>query len=584
MKKIISNVRKRCLVTGVLLLFFVSLFYNSMGVANAAAVSFAKSGDESFTGYETEDSIVQVVLLYQDENSKYYILKSGSGILVDGSTVITNNHLTYLDDAEKTSIGEYLTTSLGKEVSFFATEDDDIEEISYSVAIVEEADIYNMASVSLSSNDWDFAILTLSTPATKAPAVLGKSENVLVDDEVSVVGLPTTTYDAPVSFTVNDVMSTKGQCVSLDNGSIYYNARLEAGNSGGALVDKYGRVIGVTIYFDDGTGIFAALPVDSIKSYLDRSMVQYTEDSRSIEDIEVVPVEIENEFDTDKKELNRVIMEAELIYEEGNDGIYTEDSFRNLRLNLDYAKITYDDPEATQEVIDTDTENLRTAIDGLVKVEKDNNIMIIIVACSAGGILLILLVVLIICKSIKKKREREEAQKIKLMSESTSNESTQKKFEINTVVTADSASSQLYAQFNERNSSQGGFGDVYGDDGQIASNDYEGTTILNDYSKRSITGYLYKRSTQNYIVIEGDEFVIGKGVTGVDYTITDNNTVSRQHAKILRKYDDFFVEDLGSTNCTYVNGSRVAPGYKQILYNNDVLTLSDEEFVFMISN
>ena len=582
--KIITNKNTRFIIFYIITVLIVTCAFNSIGMAKAQVLNAGTEDVDSFEGYDTEESIVQVVLLYQDQNSKYHILKSGSGILVDASTVITNNHLTYLDDSEKTTIGEYLTNTLGKEVSFFPTEDDEIEEISYSIAIVEEADIYNIASVSLSSNDWDFAILTLSTPATKTPAVLGKSENVLVDDEVSVVGLPTTTYDAPKSFTVNDVMSTKGQCVSLDNGSIYYNARLEAGNSGGALVDKYGRVIGITIYFDDGTGIFAALPVDSVKSYLDRSMVQYTEDSRSIEDIEAVPVEIENEFDTDKKELNRVIMEAELIYEEGNDGVYSEDSFRNLRLNLDYAKITYDDPEATQEVIDADTENLRLAIDGLVKVEKDNSLLIIIIASSAAGVLLVILIILLISKSLKKKREKEEAQRIKLMSEKNSGESGQKNFEINSVVTANSASSQLYAQFNERNSSYGVQGEGYNGEAQKSSNDYEGTTILNDYSKNTVSGYLFKRSTQNYILIEGEEFVIGKGTTGVDYAITDNNAISRQHAKIIRKYDDFFVEDLGSTNCTYVNGTMVAPGYKQILCNNDLVVLADEEFIFMISN
>jgi len=46
--------------------------------------------------------------------------------------------------------------------------------------------------------------------------------------------------------------------------------------------------------------------------------------------------------------------------------------------------------------------------------------------------------------------------------------------------------------------------------------------------------------------------------------------VSRRHARIIQKDSKFFIEDLGSTNGTYVNrGRRLLPGSPQILVDGD---------------
>lgn len=49
------------------------------------------------------------------------------------------------------------------------------------------------------------------------------------------------------------------------------------------------------------------------------------------------------------------------------------------------------------------------------------------------------------------------------------------------------------------------------------------------------------------------------------------NGVSRRHAKISFRQNDFFVEDLGSANGTLLNGDRLAPFRAQPLRNGDVL-------------
>lgn len=569
---------KRYIALAVSVILAVSLLVFSGGKVCAADAQ--PQAEEE--GYNAGESIVQVVLLYQDTDSVYHVLQSGSGILVDDRTVITNNHLTHMSDTLKTDAAAYLTEKLGYDIVFEKSEDSSQNVASYSVAIVQEADIYNIATVSLSSNDWDFAILTLSSQSGKTPATLGRSEYTAIDQEVSAIGLPTMTYDNPVSFTYKDVMTTTGKCTGVDGGVISFDARLEAGSSGGALVDKYGRVIGITIFGEGEESGYTALPIDNIKGYLDRSGVVYTEDDRAIEDIESDDTEeVVNEFKTDKNELNRVIMEAQLIYDEGNNEKYTDESFRNLRLNLDYAKITYDDPEAAQSIIDSDTTNLRTAIDELEKLEPKSNVGLI-VAISVGGsivvALIIVLIVVLVKNGKKRKKEKQEAEKIKTLAaqEQPKQEDPVTKQVENQKVTP---SAQLYSQFKERTVMPAL---EQGSGGQL--DNAPGTTILTNYTRRSVTGYLYCSSTGETIQIEGEEFTIGKAQGQVNYVIQNNPTVSRIHAKIVRQYDEFFLEDLGSTNFSYINCERIAPGDKRILQDRDVIYLSDEEFVFMLSS
>jgi hypothetical protein len=53
----------------------------------------------------------------------------------------------------------------------------------------------------------------------------------------------------------------------------------------------------------------------------------------------------------------------------------------------------------------------------------------------------------------------------------------------------------------------------------------------------------------------GDEVTVGRAA-GCTVTLEDNY-VSQLHARVFRKDDAVFVEDLGSTNGTYVNGQKL---------------------------
>jgi len=51
------------------------------------------------------------------------------------------------------------------------------------------------------------------------------------------------------------------------------------------------------------------------------------------------------------------------------------------------------------------------------------------------------------------------------------------------------------------------------------------------------------------------------------------NSVSRRHARIIKRDDRIVLEDLGSVNGTFINGERLAPFLSVHLNNGDVLQL-----------
>lgn len=103
------------------------------------------------------------------------------------------------------------------------------------------------------------------------------------------------------------------------------------------------------------------------------------------------------------------------------------------------------------------------------------------------------------------------------------------------------------------------------------------TTVLGG----GATGFcLIRKSNNEKITINKPEFVIGKERRRVDYCISDNNSVSRAHAKVRVRSGKCYITDLGSTNCTYVNGVKLSPNQEIELKSSDKIKISDVEFEF----
>jgi len=64
-----------------------------------------------------------------------------------------------------------------------------------------------------------------------------------------------------------------------------------------------------------------------------------------------------------------------------------------------------------------------------------------------------------------------------------------------------------------------------------------------------------------------------------------DSKVSRKHARIVRRNGAYFIEDLGSTNGTFVNrGRRLLPGTPQVLSEGDEIIVGKTFLRFQINN
>jgi len=79
--------------------------------------------------------------------------------------------------------------------------------------------------------------------------------------------------------------------------------------------------------------------------------------------------------------------------------------------------------------------------------------------------------------------------------------------------------------------------------------------------------------------IEGDSFLLGKNSEQVDGVISADG-VSRLHARISRKENKYFIEDLNSTNGTFVNDVALEYREPHELKANDKIRFAAEEYIF----
>ena len=72
---------------------------------------------------------------------------------------------------------------------------------------------------------------------------------------------------------------------------------------------------------------------------------------------------------------------------------------------------------------------------------------------------------------------------------------------------------------------------------------------------------------------------IGRESTN-DIAFPEDFSISRRQARIIFEQDDIFIEDLGSTNGTYLNKRRITKKMK--LENNDEIKIGKKDFIFII--
>ena len=108
------------------------------------------------------------------------------------------------------------------------------------------------------------------------------------------------------------------------------------------------------------------------------------------------------------------------------------------------------------------------------------------------------------------------------------------------------------------------------------------TTVLHasTNAEQQAIPYLIRVKTSERIMLNKPVFRIGKEKSYVDYFIGDNTAVSRSHANIISRENEYYVVDTNSTNHTFVNGSMIQSNMEIAITHGDKLRFSNEEFEF----
>lgn len=109
----------------------------------------------------------------------------------------------------------------------------------------------------------------------------------------------------------------------------------------------------------------------------------------------------------------------------------------------------------------------------------------------------------------------------------------------------------------------------------------ESTTMLRNEGTLSAPALVLERERGDHLVISSFPATVGKG-SAANICIEGNSSISRVHVRISQAGASLVVEDLGSTNGTYINGDCLAEGELVILHDGDELRLGKESFTIRL--
>ena len=114
----------------------------------------------------------------------------------------------------------------------------------------------------------------------------------------------------------------------------------------------------------------------------------------------------------------------------------------------------------------------------------------------------------------------------------------------------------------------------------LLTEDDDATALLVEQVKNY--PYLIRLSTFDRTDVNKPVFRIGKERSYVDYFVQNNSAVSRLHADIITKGNQYFIKDNNSTNKTYVNGVDIPSEQEVEIFDGDEIILANEKFEFHI--
>ena len=211
------------------------------------AISVANKVLPSVVGIEVDFSVSDNFSRFSAATSARTSTATGSGVIISKEGyILTNNHVI---DSSSSSTRQYTVSEANKVLVYLYGEDDPVE-----------------AKIIGSDSITDLAVLKIEKDGL-IPIEFGDSDSVQVGEFAMAVGSP---LDMRDTVTAGIISGTDREIEDENSGTIYTllqtDAAINAGNSGGALVNAEGKLIGINTLKLYGTGIEGmgfAIPVNS---------------------------------------------------------------------------------------------------------------------------------------------------------------------------------------------------------------------------------------------------------------------------------------------------------------------------------
>lgn len=554
MKRKIKN-GNRIMRTGMMILLLLALGFHADGgqsdnsIIRLLSISVVNAEEKKSTGYDERDGIAQIRLVYTDTAGQDYLLKSGCGFFFGdsdtGTYCLTNHQVVTLSEAEKQLYREQFAIESG--------------ELPTKIEIVLKKDILITATLENGSQNMDFAIL-------KPDESLKGTTNLRLSEETNVFQENQYIYGLGFQDIVGnnlEVVKTEGILEDwVTNADIHYYRHtipVTMNNMGGPLLNEQGEVIGINVSGWGASGGYA-LQISEVLEILQTLGIVYNA-----------------ELIIDTQGLSEAVQQYEVLKQED----YTEDSWKTGSLMYEQAVELLSriengriDSYTQQEVLAMEQELCR-AMEQLepkgITVKQVLMIAGIVFSIMTG--MIIALAVILVKKRNAYRMEIEEQQK-KINAEKL-------KKETDRIIPGELLGTNGAYLPENRSLLQ-----IYEERKQQPAI-IETTVLSVETNPHVLCGsqtqgnpMLIRKRTGEKILIEKNSFVLGKSREQTDYCIANNPNISRIHICIKKNTDGFYIQDLRTTNGTYVDGEKVNWDKDVKLTNGCIVRLADEEFEF----
>lgn len=231
---------------------------NTSTITSSAVSNVVNSNDYSGTAINVANKVLPSIVGIKVEyevNSIFYrqsntATATGSGIIIsDDGYILTNNHIVDTSSSSSNGYSSYYSVSESNKVT---------------VTLYGDSTEYEATIVGTDSQT-DLAVIKIDKTGL-TPAELGDSDKVQVGEFAMAIGNP---LGLDTSVTCGVISATNREITDSDNKTytlIQTDAAINSGNSGGALVNADGKVIGLNTLKISSTGVEGmgfAIPINS---------------------------------------------------------------------------------------------------------------------------------------------------------------------------------------------------------------------------------------------------------------------------------------------------------------------------------